>query len=40
VVAIGVAQELQSVFSGYDRAAGKPALPSVTFAKADRRVTV
>jgi hypothetical protein len=40
VVAVGVAQEFQSVFSGYDRAAGKPGPPSFTFAKADRRVTV
>src|SRR6266699_5810884 len=40
VVAIGVAQEFQSVFSGYDRATGKPGPPSFTFAKADRRVTV
>jgi hypothetical protein len=40
VVAIGVAQEFQSVFTGYDRAAGKPGPPSYTFAKADRRVSV
>jgi hypothetical protein len=40
VVAIGVAQEFQSVFTGYDRTAGKPGPPSFTFAKADRRVSV
>jgi hypothetical protein len=40
VVAIGVAQEFQSVFTGYDRAAGKPGPPSFAFAKADRRVSV
>jgi hypothetical protein len=40
VVAIGVAQEFQSVFTGHDRAAGKPGPPSFAFAKADRRVSV
>jgi hypothetical protein len=40
VVAIGVAQEFQSVFTGYDRAADKPGPPQFRFAKADRRVTV
>ena len=40
VVAIGVAQEFQSVFTGYGRAAGKPGPPSFAFAKADRRVSV
>jgi hypothetical protein len=40
VVAIGVAQEFRSVFTGYDRAAGKPGPPSFAFAKADRRVSV
>jgi len=40
VVAIGTAQEYQSVFSAYDRRAGEPGPPSYTFAKADRRVSV
>ncbi|HSS08994.1 MAG TPA: hypothetical protein VLL25_03860, partial [Acidimicrobiales bacterium] len=39
VVAIGMAQEFQSVFSGYDRAAGQPGPPMYSFAKAERRVT-
>lgn len=39
VVAIGVAQEFQSVFSGYDRAT-RPGAVWFSFAKADRRVTV
>jgi hypothetical protein len=40
VVAVGVAQEFQSVFTGYDRAKNRPGLPWFGFAKADRRVTV
>lgn len=39
VVAIGMAQEFQSVFSGYDRNADQPGPPRYSFAKADRRVT-
>ena len=39
VVAIGVAQEFQSVFTGHDRNANQPGLPSFSFVKADRRVT-
>jgi hypothetical protein len=39
VVAIGVAQEFQSVFSGYDRAKDRPGPPWYTFQKADRRVS-
>ena len=39
VVAVGVAQEFQSVFVGYDRAKDRPGPPSFGFAKADRRVT-
>jgi len=39
VVAIGMAQEFQSVFSAYDRNAGQPGPPMYSFAKADRRVT-
>jgi hypothetical protein len=39
VVAIGMAQEFQSVFTGYDRRADQPGPPSYVFAKADRRVT-
>ncbi len=39
VVAIGMAQEFQSVFSGYDHNADKPGPPCYAFAKADRRVT-
>jgi hypothetical protein len=39
VVAIGVAQEFQSVFTGYDRAE-KPGAVWFGFSKADRRVTV
>ncbi len=41
VVAIGVAQEFQRVFSGYDRgrADGQPGPPRFAFQKADRRVT-
>ncbi|MGH2764967.1 MAG: hypothetical protein ACRDKA_03485 [Actinomycetota bacterium] len=38
VVAIGVAQEFQSVFSGYDRTT-KPGAVWFSFTKADRRVT-
>jgi hypothetical protein len=39
VVAIGMAQEFQSVFSGHDRNADQPGPPCYSFAKADRRVT-
>jgi hypothetical protein len=40
VVAIGVAQEFQSVFTGYKRDTPTPTgLPQYSFAKADRRVT-
>ncbi len=39
VVAVGVAQEFQSVFVGYDRAADRPGPPCYGFAKADRRVS-
>ena len=40
VVAIGVAQEFQSVFTGYERPRDHPGPPNFGFAKADRRVTV
>lgn len=40
IVAIGVAQEFQSVFTGYKRPAHKPGPPQFGFTKADRRVTV
>lgn len=40
IVAIGVAQEFQSVFTGYRRPSDKPGPPQFRFAKADRRVTV
>jgi hypothetical protein len=40
VVAIGVAQEFQSVFCGYDRRGDGPGPPRFAFAKADRRVSV
>lgn len=45
VVAIGVAQEFQSVFTAYDRSAKpsgqpRPGAPHYAFVKADRRVTV
>jgi hypothetical protein len=45
VVAIGVAQEFQSVFAAYDHSAQeqgsrRPGAPRFTFAKADRRVIV
>lgn len=40
IVAIGVAQEFQSVFTGYKRPAATPGPPHFSFAKADRRVTV
>jgi hypothetical protein len=40
VVAIGMAQEIQSVFTGHDRNADQPGPPSFGFAKADRRVSV
>jgi hypothetical protein len=39
VVAIGVAQEFQSVFVGYDRAKDRPGPPWYAFHKADRRVS-
>jgi hypothetical protein len=40
VVAVGIAQEFQSVFTAYKRPPKPGAPPSFTFAKADRRVTV
>jgi hypothetical protein len=40
VVAIGVAQEFQSVMSGYNRATRNPGAVHFGFHKADRRVTV
>jgi hypothetical protein len=40
VVAIGVAQEFQSVFIGYQHGKGQPGPPRFAFAKADRRVSV
>lgn len=40
VVAVGVAQEYQKVFVGYDRAKDRPGPPSYRFDKTDRRVTV
>lgn len=40
VVAIGVAQEFQSVFVGYDRRSDGPGPPRFAFAKTDRRVSV
>jgi hypothetical protein len=40
VVAIGVAQEFQSVFAAYDRRADQPCPPQFSFAKADLRVSV
>lgn len=40
VVAIGVAQEFQKVFSAYDRAKDNPRLISYAFEKADRWVSV
>jgi hypothetical protein len=40
VVAIGMAQEFQSVFTGHDRNADQPGPPCYSFAKADRRVSV
>lgn len=40
VVAIGLAQEFQSVFTGHDRAADTSGPPNYAFAKADRRVSV
>jgi hypothetical protein len=40
VVAIGIAQEFQSVFTGYKRPNREPGPPCFGFAKADRRVTV
>ncbi len=40
VVAIGMAQEFQSVFTGHDLTAGQPGPPRYSFVKADRRVSV
>lgn len=40
VVAIGVAQEFQSVFTAANHSAGQPGAPHFSFTKADRRVTV
>jgi hypothetical protein len=40
VVAVGVAQEYQKVFVGYDRAKDRPGPPSYGFDKTDRRVSV
>lgn len=40
VVAIGVPQEFQKVFTPYDRAKDNPRLVSYAFEKADRRVSV
>ena len=40
VVAIGAAQEYQSVFTGHDRNADQAGPPSYSFTKADRRVSV
>jgi len=40
VVAIGVAQEFQSVFCGWKRKTTTPGAVSFAFAKADRRVSV
>ena len=39
VAAIGVAQEFQRVFTGYDRAANRPVPPHFAFDKAERRVS-
>ena len=39
VVAVGVAQEFQRVFTGSPRKPGGPGAPQFTFAKADRRVS-
>ena len=39
VAAIGVAQEFQRVFTGYDRAANRPGPPHFAFDKAERRVS-
>jgi hypothetical protein len=39
VAAIGIAQEFQSVWTGYRREGGATDLPQFTFAKAQRRVT-
>jgi hypothetical protein len=39
VVAVGVAQEFQRVFTGYDRS-DTPGVICYGFAKADRRVSV
>jgi len=39
VVAIGMAQEFQSVFTGHDLTAGQPGPPRYSFQKADRRVS-
>jgi len=40
VVAIGVAQEFQSVITGYKRATSSPGAVHFAFRKSDRRVTV
>jgi hypothetical protein len=40
VVAIGVAQEFQKVFTAYDRAKDNPRLVNYAFEKVDRRVSV
>jgi len=41
VVAVGIAQEFQRVFTGYDRRKnGSSQAPSFTFTKTDRRVSV
>src|SRR5512143_3270416 len=39
VAAIGITQEFQRVFTGYDRGAGRPGPPQYAFEKADRRVS-
>jgi hypothetical protein len=39
VAAIGITQEFQRVFTGYERAARRPGLPQYAFQKADRRVS-
>ena len=39
VAAIGISQEFQRVFTGYDRAARRPGPPQYGFEKADRRVS-
>jgi hypothetical protein len=39
VAAIGISQEFQRVFTGYDRATRRPGPPQYAFEKADRRVS-